>query len=83
VPKYPKCAKPPFAPPPYPPMLSCTHVPFQVTNDAMSSSLIINAADTNATLDNGMYTCQITLTVTGEDDFTSTSDDATVRLQGM
>ena len=38
------------------------------------SSLDINMNDSNATLDNGEYTCQITVTVNRRDNFTETSD---------
>ena len=55
---------------------------FQITNEAMSSSLVINASDANATLHNGLYTCQVTLTVDKEDNFTTTSNIATVGLRG-
>ena len=55
---------------------------FQITNGAMSSSLIINASNANATLHNGIYTCQVTLTVDHVDDFTTTSNIAIVRLRG-
>ena len=56
---------------------------FQIINGAMSSSLIVNASDANATLHNGMYTCQVTLTVDRVDDFTTTSNIATVGLRGI
>jgi len=55
---------------------------FQITNGAMSSSLIINTSDANSTLHNGIYTCQVTLTVDRVDDFTTTSNIAIVGLQG-
>ena len=55
---------------------------FQVNNGATSSSYVIDASNTNATLDNGMYTCQATLNVAGEDNFTSFSNSATVGLRG-
>ena len=35
-----------------------------------------------ATLDNGEYTCQITITVSGRDNFTETSDPIDVILLG-
>ena len=38
--------------------------------------------DSNATLDNGEYTCQITVTVNGRDNFTETSDTMDVVLLG-
>ena len=46
------------------------------------SSLDINMNDGNATLDNGEYTCQITVTVNGRDNFTETSDTMDVVLLG-
>ena len=48
----------------------------------MSSSLVINASDANATLHNGMYACQVTLTVDHVDNFTTTSNIAIVGLRG-
>ena len=54
----------------------------QVIDETMSSSYGIDAMDTNATLDNGMYTCQVTLTIAGVDGFLSTSNSATVGLRG-
>ena len=58
------------------------HVPLQVNNEVMSSSYSINAANTSFAQDNGMYTCRVTLTVAGEDNFTATSNSATVGLRG-
>ncbi|XP_065904304.1 receptor-type tyrosine-protein phosphatase delta-like isoform X2 [Dysidea avara] len=54
-----------------------------VIDETMSSSYGIDAMDTNATLDNGMYTCQVTLTIAGVDGFLSTSNSATVGLRAM
>ena len=55
---------------------------FQITNGAMSSSLVISASDANATLHNDMYACQVTLTVDCVDNFTTTSNIAIVGLRG-
>ena len=55
----------------------------QVTNNYTTSLLTIQATDTNATLDNGIYSCQVTLTISGEDSFNKTSQNSIVILKGM
>ena len=47
------------------------------------SSLTIKATNTNATLDNGVYSCQVTLTIFGVDEFNKTSNNSIVLLKGM
>ena len=47
------------------------------------SSLTIQATDTNATLDNGVYNCQVTLTIFGVDNFNKTSNNSTVLFKGI
>ena len=46
------------------------------------SSLIIKANDTNATLDNGIYSCQVTLTIFEVDSFNKTSNNSVVLFKG-
>ena len=47
------------------------------------SLLTIKATDTNATLDNGVYSCQVTLTIFGVDEFNKTSNNSIVLFKGM
>ena len=47
------------------------------------SSFVIQAADTNATLDNGIYICQVLLTISGENNFSMKSSNSTVAFKGM
>ena len=56
---------------------------FQVTNDDNTSSLAIKATDTNATLDNGIYRCEVTLIISGVNSFSKTSQNSTVLFKGM
>ena len=58
-------------------------IPVQVANNYTTSSLTIQDTDTNATLDNGIYSCQVTLTISGVDSFNKTSNDSTVIFKGM
>ena len=58
-------------------------IPVQVTTNYSTSSLTIKATDTNATLDNGVYSCQVTLTISGVDSFNKTSSNSTVIFKGM
>ena len=46
------------------------------------SLLTIQATDTNATLDNGVYSCQVTLTIFGVDNFNKTSNNSVVLFKG-
>ena len=46
------------------------------------SLLTIQATDTNATLDNGVYSCQVTLTIFGVDNFNKTSNSSVVLFKG-
>ena len=46
------------------------------------SSLAIQATDTNATLDNGVYSCQVTLTIFGVDSFSKASNNSVVLFKG-
>ena len=55
----------------------------QVTNNNNTSSLAIKATDTNATLDNGIYRCEVTLTISGLDNFSKISQNSTVLFKGM
>ena len=55
----------------------------QVTNNYTTSLLTIQATDTNATLDNGIYSCQLTLTIFGAEKFNKTSNTSTISLKGM
>ena len=48
----------------------------------MSSMFYISGTDTDAMQDNGMYTCQVTLTIAGVDVFMNDSDDSLVVLSG-
>ena len=54
----------------------------QITHSTTSSTLYINATDTNATIHNGLYTCQVTLTIAGVDRFNKFSDNSRVALRG-
>ena len=47
------------------------------------SSLTIKATDTNATLDNDIYSCQATLIIFGVDNFIKTSNNSIVLFKGM
>ena len=55
----------------------------QVANNYSTSSLTIQATDTNATLDNGIFSCQVTLTISGVDTFNKISNNSTVIFKGM
>ena len=59
------------------------YINLQVTNSDSTSSFAIKATDTNATLDNGIYRCEVTLTISGVNNFSKTSNDSTVVLKGM
>ena len=54
----------------------------QITNDTMSSIFYISGNDTDAMQDNGMYTCQVTLTIAGDDVFMNDSNPSLVVLMG-
>ena len=58
-------------------------IPTQVANNYSTSSLTIQGTDTNATLDNGIYSCQVTLTISGVDSFNVTSNNSTVIFKGI
>ena len=58
-------------------------IPAQVSNNYSTSSLTIQGTDTNATLDNGVYSCQVTLTISGVDSFNVTSNNSTVIFKGI
>ena len=53
-----------------------------ITNNSTSSTLYINAIDTNATVHNGMYTCQVTLAIAEEDKFSQFSNKSRVAFSG-
>ena len=55
----------------------------QVTHSTTSSTLYINATDTNATIHNGVYQCTATLIIYGEDEFTKLSSKTEVILSGI
>ena len=55
----------------------------QITNNYTTSSFVINATDTNATLDNGVYNCQVTLTISRVDNFSEISNNSTVVFKGL
>ena len=48
----------------------------------MSSMYYINANDTNAMLDNGIYACQVYVTIAETDRFMNISDTSLVVLRG-
>ena len=48
----------------------------------MSSVFNISGNDTNGILDNGMYNCQVNLTIAGIDMFSDVSDGSSVVLKG-
>ena len=54
----------------------------QVRNRNNVSLFSINANDTNAVLDNGLYSCQVTLTISGTDRFSDTSNNSAVIFKG-
>ena len=58
-------------------------IPVQVANNYSTSSLTIQGTDTNATLDNGIYSCQVTLTISGVNSFNVTSNNSTVIFKGI
>ena len=58
-------------------------IPAQVANNYSTSSLTVQGTDTNATLDNGVYSCQVTLTISGVDSFNVTSNNSTVIFKGI
>ena len=47
------------------------------------SLFTIQSTDTNATLDNGIYSCQVTLTIFGVDNFNKTSNNSIVLFEGI
>ncbi|XP_065904759.1 cell adhesion molecule DSCAML1-like isoform X2 [Dysidea avara] len=55
----------------------------QITNsdDALSSSLYIDAADSNALLNNGVYTCDVIVTIAEVDSFVYSSGQSMVSLR--
>ena len=55
---------------------------FQVSNNSTASLFIIEANDTDAKADNGMYNCQITLVIAGMDNFSSASNYSEISLEG-
>ena len=56
----------------------------QVVNiSTSSSSLYIDSADSNALLDNGVYTCHVRVTIAGVDSFVYSSGQSTVSLRGV
>ena len=57
--------------------------PVQIANNYSTSSFTIQATDTNATLDNGIYSCQVTLIISGVDSFNTTSNASTVIFKGI
>jgi len=52
----------------------CICVFAQIIDDVMSSTLFVDANDTNATVDNGVYTCQVILKVAEADYLLATSN---------
>ena len=56
---------------------------FQITSDYNSSSLTVEANNTNSTTDNGMYNCQIVLFIAEIDAFSSTSNYSMVSFKGI
>ena len=48
----------------------------------MSSVFNISGNDTDGILDNGMYNCQVNLTIAGNDTFSDVSDGSSVVLKG-
>ena len=54
----------------------------QVTNNSNASSFVITSTDTNATLDNDVYSCQVTLIIYGVDSFSTTSNNSVVLFKG-
>ena len=60
------------------------HLHVQVTNNNNTSSFAIKATDTNATLDNGVYKCEVTLTISGVNTFNKSSSNYSMILyKGM
>ena len=55
----------------------------QVTNTYSTSSFAITSTDTNATLDNGIYSCQVTITISGVYSFNKTSNSSIVVFKGI
>ena len=56
---------------------------FQITSNYNSSSLRVEANNTNSITDNGMYTCQIVLFIAEMDAFSSTSNYSMVSFKGI
>ena len=63
-------------------IIICNGVLFQITNINNTSLFTVEANDTYAKADNGMYNCHITLFVAGMDNFTSVSNYSVVSLEG-
>ena len=55
----------------------------QVTNNYSTSSFAIKASDVIATLDNGIYSCQVTLTISEVNTFNETSNNSTIVFKGL
>lgn len=55
---------------------------FQITNNNDTSLFTIEANDTDAKADNGIYNCQITLVIAGVDNFSSASNYSVVLFEG-
>ena len=55
----------------------------QVTNNFNTSLFTIRGTDTNAILDNGIYSCQVVLTIFGIERFAGASTNSTVLFKGM
>ena len=55
----------------------------QVTDNNNTSSFVIKDTDSNATLDNGIYRCEVTLTISGVNSFSKTSQMSIVLFKGM
>ena len=64
-------------------MLICVSMLVQLTNNNNTSSFVIKATDADATLDNGIYTCQVTLTIFGLYNLSKISNDSIVLFKGM
>ena len=55
---------------------------FQITSDYNSSSLTVEAHNTNSTTDNGIYNCQIILSIVEIDTISSNSNYSMVSFKG-
>ena len=64
-------------------MFICVSMFVQLTNNNNTSSFVIKATNTDATLDNGIYTCQVTLTIFGLYNLSKISNDSIVLFKGM